>query len=940
MIRLLVFFIFSISVQLGSAQVILEHLTKKDGLPSNYTSGIIQDNDGYIWIATPKGAVRYDGKTMKTYTVDDGLTTNEIVGFFKDGIGRIWFNCFGGKSCYYYKGIIYNRWNDKRLNSLNLFEGNVYGSDTIITTNVILGFSKKFLWIKYHTSTLKVLSQILIPFKQDSIQFLSKIRISIKNSTNFSFDYDNFFSKNEQCMDQHIINAEKLIIKLFTDTVYIFDLRNNKLRGKFYFPGDIISPIIANDNSILFMSNDANRYYMYKNDSLYVSVTFNSQLRGLLFTGENNLWLSSDNGIYKVNFSLSQFSISEPIYSFFKFNDIIYAGSNEGNIFDLRTTNIRRINLTRIKGRTLDMTEMNGNLISIGDYGVLDWSKNQELNVIAEKRTIAAKNISKILDSAFISGPYGIISIKWNSSSIRYSRIYDRRSFNVKSIKNGSLIASTIDGLLIWRSDLQPYEKVKLPFNNIEVINHINEDKFQNLILSSNNGLIIESNKNYYLIDKSKGVLDNHINKTFTSADGKRLYVCTNKGFNVVDYRIENKRLFYNIKSYTTSDGLPSDEVNCALEDGNKVYVGTMEGLFTLPVKDTIRPFKIPILLESLLVNDSMLELKNKKWDYHQNTFQFNFSAFYYQRNKEMQFSYQLTPIDQLPVISDNPSIIYRGLAPGDYTLKVFAFDKHYPKLRKSKVWTYRFTISPPYYKTWWFISLMTLLAVSGGFLVYISYIRRKQRQNLEVQTLLKQMAQHRLEALKGQMNPHFIFNSLNTVQHFISSHNEREAMDFIAKFSSLIRKMLDLARVDKLSLEKEIQFLKDYAEIEQIRYAHKFDIEFIVEGDELDDIELPSMLVQPLLENAIKHGVSNLKERRGRIEVVIMTVDEHWLNIKIKDNGNGLVKREESSKSYTSAALDIIRERLAVYEIEGRKGKLDIQFSENGTVSELVVPI
>ena len=303
-----------------------------------------------------------------------------------------------------------------------------------------------------------------------------------------------------------------------------------------------------------------------------------------------------------------------------------------------------------------------------------------------------------------------------------------------------------------------------------------------------------------------------------------------------------------------------------------------------------------------------------------------------------MQFSYQLTPIDQTPVISDNPTIIYRGLAPGDYTLKVFAFDKHYPKLRKSNVWTYRFTISPPLYKTWWFISLMTLLAVSAGFLVYISNMRRKQ--NLEVQTLLKQMAQYRLEALKVQMNPHFIFNSLNTVQHFISTHNEREAMDFIAKFSSLIRKMLDFARVDKLSLNKEIQFLKNYTEIEQIRYAQKFDVDFIVNVEEQDDLDLPSMLVQPLLENAIKHGVSNLKERKGRIEVVIITEGEKWLHIKIKDNGHGLVKRDESPRSHNSAALDIIRERLAVYEVDGRKGNLDIQFSENGTVSELIVPI
>ena len=118
MIRLLVFFIFNILVQFGNAQVILEHLTKKDGLPSNYTSGIIQDNDGYIWIATPKGAVRYDGKTMKTYTVEDGLTTNEDIGFFVDQTGRVWIICFGGHLCYYKNGRIYNHKSDHRLEKL------------------------------------------------------------------------------------------------------------------------------------------------------------------------------------------------------------------------------------------------------------------------------------------------------------------------------------------------------------------------------------------------------------------------------------------------------------------------------------------------------------------------------------------------------------------------------------------------------------------------------------------------------------------------------------------------------------------------------------------------------------------------------------------------------------------------------------------------------
>lgn len=929
-----------------SSQVILEHLTKKDGLPSNYTSGIIQDNDGYIWIATPKGAVRYDGKTMKTYTVEDGLTTNEIVGFFKDGIGRIWFNCFGGKACYYYKGRIYNIFNDKRLDKIVVFDGQLFSIDSLIIKKVLLSSKNKVIWTRYHTINLNELSNDTFIYNPENVSTISNLIIDVDKSTIYKYNPENYLNHKTSFKPHHLIDKNYLLFKLETDTVFIIDLRDNSAIFKFHFEYNVDFFKISKDKKILLLSYETNSIYFFKKQYLLFSLNIGSFIRNYHIDEKDNLWVGTDNGLYKINYQIKSTissKISLPIYLIKKIDDKIYIGTSNQKVIELDTIkkgyHISSLTSSPSK-RVLDIVMINNRFYGVGDFGLQNLMKgNKKFNGFQG----AFKNASsKSMKTGYISaGPSGVILYNSVNESFRFKYLYGQRTFNVLYRKNGELLASTIDGILLWKNDSLPYQKIKLPFSNIGVANYINEDKNENLIFSTNNGLIIESNKNYYKVDKSKGLLDNHINKTFTSADGKRLYVCTNKGFNVVDYSIDNKKLYYKIKSYTTSDGLPSDEVNCALEDDDNVYVGTMEGLFALSVKDTIKPFTIPIRIESILVNDSMLELKNKKkWNHHQNSFQFNFSAFYYQRNREMQFSYQLTPIDQTPVISDNPSIIYRGLAPGDYTLKVFAFDKHYPKLRKSKVWTYRFTISPPYYKTWWFISLITLLIVSGGFLAYINYIRRKQKQNLEVQALLKQMAQHRLEALKGQMNPHFIFNSLNTVQHFISSHNEREAMDFIAKFSCLIRKMLDLARVDRLSLEKEIQFLKDYAEIEQIRYAHKFDVDFICDVAEQDDIELPTMLVQPLLENAIKHGVSNLKERRGRIEVVIMTVDEHWLNIKIKDNGNGLVKREESSKSHTSAALDIIRERLAVYEVDGRKGRLDILFSENGTVSELVVPI
>lgn len=630
--------------------------------------------------------------------------------------------------------------------------------------------------------------------------------------------------------------------------------------------------------------------------------------------------------------------LKRPVYTIKSFEGNIYAGLDENEVVNLTNDQYYRYQkFSEGASRVLDFFKLNDEVFTIGDQT----SYNLNTQLPLDKFVNSCKNAVQLNKNEILYSNFrGLRHLKYSNGKVLEWEPYLGRVFNAFQSNDKRIWIGTEAGLKYADSTMQTFVGMKLPVTNAEMVKHIQQDSYGTMIYSTNNGVVFWSQGNYFHLNKLNGLLDNSINRAYPSRNGNYINVCTNLGFNRVKYRIDGNKLFYTINTYTTSDGLPSEVVYSALESESNIYIGTREGITTIPIGDSIKPILIPIKLESILVNDSSLELINKKWNHHQNTFQFSFSAFYFQRNREMQFSYQLTPIDQAPVISDNPSIIYRGLAPGDYTLKVFAFDKHYPKLRKSKVWTYRFTISPPYYKTWWFYSLVTFSLVSVSFVLYIMYLRRKQRRDLNVQTLLKKMAQHRLEALKGQMNPHFIFNSLNTVQHLIALHDVRKAMDFIAKFSALVRKMLEFARVDRIALDKEIQFLKDYIEIEQIRYNHKFDVEFKINLEDADDIQLPTMLIQPLLENAIKHGVSNLNERRGLIVIEVEESDKNWLKIMIQDNGLGDTKKEKTSKDYKSAALEIIRERLTVYEIEERRGHLSIQFSENGTVAELMLPI
>ena len=948
----IIFIFLLLSSQLPSQQI-LEHLTKMDGLPSNYTSGIVQDNDGYIWIATPKGAARYDGKTMKVFTVDDGLSSNEVTGFFKDGFGRIWFNCFGSsKPCYYYKGEIYNSEKDGRIEKINFSFSSIKNiSDSVFVSVQYFNIEPK----PYAINTV-IDSRIL---RIKSIDTSSCCNTSTKNANNLQNELNSatngllsllkIFSNSIEFHDEIIFYNEFLGIRSLEDTFYIINCIENRIDCKNLIKEPCTGYIYNAKCGLVIYYNS--KIIMYRN-SMKVELTVNSLIRGLTLDNTGNLWISSDNGVYKFKLDDTDIvspKLSMPIYSIKKIGSKVFMGSDKERMISINSKfamNLSNKTEVKIDNRVLDILSIEDKTYKASDKGLLD-NRNNKIEISIDMPPFkidyfSFKNISikSSKEFYFSGGVHGVYSVAFKDSKFTAFNMYSRRAFNVFYRKSGEIIGSTVDGVLKWKNDTSKFQKVQIPFRNVEVINHINEDKAQSLILSSTNGLIINANRNYFLVDKHHGLLDNHINKTSVSEDGKRLYICTNKGLNVLEYRVNNKKLFFKIKSYTVSDGLPSEEVNCALEDGDRIYIGTQEGLAILPVNDSTVPCKIPILLESLTVNDSQKKINDNVFRFNENSLRFNFSAFYFKRNKEMQFAYQLLPVDKVPVISDRPEIMYRALAPNNYTLKVFAFDKHYPNIIKSGIWSYSFTIAPPFYNTWWFYMLLTAVAVSIGFVVYIIDNKRKQKRLLEKQELLKQMAVHKLDSLKGQMNPHFIFNSLNTVQHFISGHNEEEAINFISKFSSLIRKMLEHARQDRIRLDKEILFLKEYGEIEQIRYSQKFDLKFIVDlEDEENDIEIPTMLIQPLLENAIKHGVSNLKDRRGQIDVHIYKWSNDILLVSVKDNGYGNIKTS-TNKNSNSAALEIIRDRLSIYEIRGVKGEFVLIINDLGAEAILKIPI
>lgn len=260
---------------------------------------------------------------------------------------------------------------------------------------------------------------------------------------------------------------------------------------------------------------------------------------------------------------------------------------------------------------------------------------------------------------------------------------------------------------------------------------------------------------------------------------------------------------------------------------------------------------------------------------------------------------------------------------------------------------TIEFSIETDFYEKWWFIPLLllSLSAILGIIFYFLSLIRLRQQLRL-------QSVRHELEikALRAQMNPHFIFNCMNTIDAYILRKKFLEASDYLQKFSKLIRKILENSESQTISIEQEIQTLKLYIELEQERFSHSFVSYFDIEPELMaNDYQIPSLVLQPFVENAILHGIRHLTERKGLVSVILKKIKnesgEDILFCQIQDNGIGRkassIVNEQRQASHKSMGVNVTLERIHTYQaIYGNRMETTISDLELGTLVEIKLPL
>ncbi len=324
--------------------------------------------------------------------------------------------------------------------------------------------------------------------------------------------------------------------------------------------------------------------------------------------------------------------------------------------------------------------------------------------------------------------------------------------------------------------------------------------------------------------------------------------------------------------------------------------------------------------------------IRNLKFEFDDNTLSFNFVGMDYSDPKNVQLAYKMEGIDDNWVIlnkGDQGFARYSNLPPNQYVFKVKAANS-------DGVWSdgYRsisILIRPPWYQTveaYILFGITGLLLLYGGYRIRVRQIRKEEAFKRKEAEYKQLVAETETAVLRLQMNPHFIFNSMNSISSYIAQKDIKTANDYLNRFANLMRKILKLAKHPFLSVGEEMELLEQYLETEAMRFEDKIHYQ-ITTGPSLDpdEVIIPTMILQPFVENAIWHGLAG-KEGRKQIHIQFKIEKEQLICI-VEDNGIGRAAAQVKKKSnnHVSKAISITKERLKrLEEQEAAAASLTIQ--------------
>jgi len=960
------------------------HYTSSSGLASSTVYDIIQDRNGYIWFATINGISKFDGKRFTTFRTNDGLNSNSIIslaegksgelyiGNYEKGVnvlrnGRIENYCskIGGKSFaisylllapsgnYKQKLFAYRSWGE--INSIIEKETGDLITDIIKTNPVYINKLEKLP----DGNIIALTTAGLYYFIKNK---LVKLRISGLSDTSVYC-----FARGEN--GNYFIGTKGMIYKI----------NNNIVTGKYKinFPGnnDVCTILSDRHNNLWFSIMNRGFFLIPAGSNNIIDIGTKMGLQNTLVNNyledrEGNIWLSTfGKGVYCLN-NLYLKNYNE--------ND----GLSSNSVYAIMKDSSGKLLIGTFNGFNIIENEKNGNI-------KIDFRKTL---------TEYIYSIKKFNNEFYICGSFGSEEIKNLSYKRLKLHIISRPSF-CKTSEGFYLFGSWVNSISVQKGlsskgslSNQLYVIGDMP--NINRINEIFEDTQKNIWVGTSLGLCKLSNlsnksgkavwkKSYFQFNPVLGsrinsiIQDNEENIWFAGESGIARYNLKNNSefsytsilgeelssSNAIVSDSKNRIWIGNMKGLYLYDGnslkqlniqtgLPSDEVYCLYYDKDKnfLYIGTSNGLSILDITlyDSYEPPSLNVKIISIKAGESIYtNFNNLIFEPEQHDVHINFKALNFSSPGSVRYKYKLN--DEW-MESDYDFLNLISLRNGTYNLQIMA---RVQNIGWGKPKFLTFTIKPRFVETVWFnlgiISLFIILIFS----IVIWRLRSNNKIMKEQIELSERINELKHQALSAMMNPHFIFNALNSVQYLINYQKNEEANDYIAMMAKLIRKNLDTAGSGFILLSEEIERLKLYLDLEKLRFQESISYEINTGADIVTgSIMIPNMIIQPFVENTLWHGIIN-SGSKGMVTISFsfenVDVDSiicRTLIIKVTDNGIGINSAKKNKREdHISKGIQIIEERLKLLSAKMQLPK-PIMFedlssrSENSHGTEVIISL
>lgn len=955
---LLVLLIFLSVVTSFCQEIFPLHLEEENGLPSNSVYDIKEDKLGYIWLATNDGLFKYDGYKYISYKSAE-QTSFAGSNIHIDLKGRVWYENFDGYLYYV------------EQNTLQKLKQNPPPDF------VPFGTSDKYLFVVqkkgvdvYDIQTLDLLQTLPISISvPEHATVMNNCFYLISDDIIYKIDEQLHISKTDYFKHKkfrvkyiHPIGDELYIVSKNNDEKLLYFFNEQlQLQRTVAIPNiSYVQGSTVIDNQILIYTPHGVFAYNAQGEQLWnkKSLLNNYSIACVIKDFQQNYWISAlNNGLFiipDIQHELFVIPNTTPT-RIAKIKNGYWLGTREGTILQLdQQFSVQK----ESKGNNDYLPVSYLHYDSLGDYSVAvskGFSFIQNNNLLTDQfHNIALKEIVRINEkyAAYAMSGGCILYKNPNSKGVSvWDNVFDKYASNdlgssaklLTGLRAKSVTYNPQSEQLIFATNIGIYRVT--PTLIEEIKKDANSFYASQVLWIGNDLYLLDTKGNLFKTDP-----ENHwenMNEKWNIPPFAITKIVA-QGHNLLILQKQSVTIL-NTVTHTTQQvriNLGNRKINDALLEDDHLLMVTQEGILKMPLVQNKNNQTPRFFINKVEANQTDIDFSQfLTLPYDQNSIAIDFSVLEYAGNV-FPLYYRINGKEWISISNSTRLLAFPSLSAGKYEIEF----KVGEEINEQKI---SFEIATAFWNAWWFY---LLCAIAIGIIVYI-YFKKESRQMKRQIRLLnekvileKNLSKSVMTSIKSQMNPHFFYNALNTIQAYIFTNDRQNANNYLAKFSKLTRIILEMSEQETITLTEEVESLKLYLELEKMRFKDSFEFRIIV-GEYLhkDSIEFPPMLIQPYVENAIKHGLLHRPDWKNL--TISFEQKELILKVVVEDNGIGRKKSEELNKikndkhqSFSTKAngkrLEILhkssKHKMAINIID----KTDEAGIPTGTRVELFIPL